>query len=128
MFTASFMLVVVLACLFLGGLVVSAADDIQPPPPKVIRAGVASWYGSEVAGRRMANGHVFWPHQMTCASWDYPLGTHLLVRHGKAAVIVEVTDHGPAKRLNRALDLSSVAFKKLAPLEIGLINVTYSEL
>lgn len=65
---------------------------------------------------------------MTCASWDYPLGTMLLVRHGKSAVMVEVTDRGPAKHLHRALDLSSAAFKKLAPLELGLIKVVYSEL
>lgn len=76
----------------------------------------------------MANGKPFWPHKLTCASWDYPLGTQLLVRHGKVAVVVEVTDRGPAKCLNRALDLSVAAFKKLSPLEIGLINVTYSEL
>lgn len=86
-------------------------------------AGIASWYGKECAGRIMANGKPFDPDKMTCASWDYPLGTRLKVSHDGLSVYVIVTDRGPAKRLHREIDLSRAAFECLAPLSKGLIVV-----
>lgn len=85
----------------------------------------ASWYGDECKGRLMANGKPFDPGAMTCASWDYPLGTKLRVYCGWRGVNVTVTDRGPAKRLlsTRRLDLSRAAFKAIAPLEQGVIPV-----
>jgi rare lipoprotein A len=74
----------------------------------------------------MANGQPFNPAAMTCASWDYPFGTKLRIEHNAKAVVVTVTDRGPAKRLyrkGRKLDLSRAAFKQLAPLDKGLIRV-----
>ena len=67
---------------------------------------------------------------LTCASWDYPLGTLLLVteRQSKRSVLVEVTDRGPAKRLHRKgrrLDLSRGAFSRIGDLSNGLLAVTY---
>jgi len=41
-------------------------------------------------------------------------------------VVVKITDRGPAERfvrLGRIIDLSSAAFKRLAPLEQGLVDV-----
>ena len=94
---------------------------------------VASWYGAECAGKPMANGKPFRPEAMTCASWDFPLGTRLTVSARASSlsgqrprsVIVEVTDRGPAKRLlrSRQIDLSRGAFSALAPLERGLVEV-----
>jgi len=86
--------------------------------------GTASWYGQECAGKTMANGHPFIPSRLTCASWNYPLGTRLLVRHKNRSVIVTVTDRGPARRLKREIDLSWAAFKALADPKVGLISVT----
>jgi rare lipoprotein A len=86
--------------------------------------GKASWYGNELAGHLMANGKPFNPNKLTCASWNYPLGTVLKVQHKKRTVVVSVTDRGPAKRLNRQIDLSQAAFAKLAPLSLGLIQVS----
>jgi rare lipoprotein A len=86
----------------------------------------ASWYGEEVEGRLMANGQPFDPSALTCASWDYPFGTLLRVTHKARAVIVTVTDRGPAKRLyrkGRKLDLSRAAFACLASLKLGIITV-----
>lgn len=91
----------------------------------------ASWYGLECAGRTMANGQPFRPDALTCASWDYPLWTVLYVtvastgRQGARSVIVTVTDRGPARRLlaTRQLDLSAGAFRRLAPLDAGLVRV-----
>ena len=87
---------------------------------------VASWYGGELAGRPMANGKPFRPAMLTCASWDYPLGTRLVVRRGTNAVEVEVTDRGPAKRLleTRQIDLSIAAFARLGDTNAGLLRVT----
>lgn len=90
------------------------------------RAGTASWYGDELRGRTMANGRPFLPERLTCAHWDYPLGTVLLVTRvdtGRAIRVV-VTDRGPHRRLRREIDLSRAAFARLAPLRIGLLRVT----
>lgn len=86
----------------------------------------ASWYGDELRGRPMANGQPFNPNALTCASWDFPLGTRLHVTHGSRTVVVTVTDRGPAKRLvkkGRRLDLSRAAFARLADPKLGLIRV-----
>lgn len=90
----------------------------------------ASWYGDECAGSLMANCQPFDPNKYTCASWDYPLGTMLRVsttlRDGHIlSVAVVVSDRGPHRRLlkTRQLDLSRAAFRALAPLRQGLVNV-----
>lgn len=86
----------------------------------------ASWYGEEYRGRLMANGRPFDPDRLTCASWDWPLGTRLLVRHAGRTVCVEITDRGPSQRLHaqgRALDLSRAAFARLADPRLGVIPV-----
>lgn len=90
----------------------------------------ASWYGERERGKLMANGKPFDPDKFTCASWDYSLGTILKIyRPGvpyAKSFAVKVTDRGPAKRLlkTRQIDLSHAAFQALAPLKLGLIQVT----
>ena len=84
----------------------------------------ASWYGEAHRGLPMANGRPFNPDRLTAASWFYPLGTWLEVRHGGKSVRVQVTDRGPARRLvrqGRVIDLSRAAFARLAPTRVGLI-------
>lgn len=94
----------------------------------ICNAEVASWYGDEAAGRRMANGQPFNPKALTAASYRYPLGTRLRVSCGKKNVIVFLTDRGPNRRLGRDIDLSRAAFERLAPLRKGLIQVTIEKL
>lgn len=89
--------------------------------------GVASWYGRECEGKLMANGKPFDPKANTCAAWKWSLGTRLKVTRGNKYVIVTVTDRGPAKRLNRLLDLSEAAFKQLSDTRKGLITVIVRE-
>jgi rare lipoprotein A (peptidoglycan hydrolase) len=72
----------------------------------------------------MANGQRFLPESMTCASFDYPLGTVLVVSYLDRSATVTVTDRGPARHLGRLIDLSSGAFEELAPLAIGTVTVT----
>lgn len=90
--------------------------------------GLASWYGAEHAGQPMANGEPFDPARLTCAAWDWPLGSILAVYCPEAqrTVIVVVTDRGPAPRLRaqgRVVDLSAAAFAALVPLARGLVPV-----
>lgn len=98
-----------------------------------LTTGTASFYGFELDGRKMANGKPFDPLAFTCASWFYPLGTHLQVENmaNGRVIIVEVTDRGPAKRLvakGRIVDLSFAAFKEIGQLKSGLIAVSITKL
>lgn len=88
-----------------------------------LQKGIASYYGSELAGRATANGEYFNPNGFTCASWYYPFGTLLRVRHKKQSVIVRVNDRGPARHLGRIIDLSEASFAALADTKLGLIPV-----
>jgi len=68
------------------------------------------------------------PFAKTAASWFYPIGTKLKVYcfDTNEQVIVTVNDRGPNKELvkkGRIIDLSPAAFKKLAPLNMGIIYV-----
>ena len=107
------------------------------------RHGTASWYSSKDTCPHnpdprcpMANGRSIYEQEATqpffAASWDYPLGAHLLVtartgRRGVRTTVVEVTDRGPAKQLvrqGRILDLSEKSFAAIADLKEGVINIT----
>jgi len=87
----------------------------------------ASWYGEKHRDLPMANGQRFNPDRLTAASWFFPLGTKVVVTHGRRSVVVEITDRGPAKRLlkeRRKIDLSRAAFARLANPDLGLIPVS----
>lgn len=107
------------------------------PNPGLPVTGLASWYGEELRGKPMANGGKFNPDNLTAASWYYPLGTRVRVTlrspclgaRGSLppSVMVTITDRGPAKRLvrqGRIIDLGHEAFKRLAPPDLGLVQVT----
>lgn len=81
----------------------------------------ASYYGvgDGFAGRTMANGQPMNPEALTCASWHYPLGAVLEVRHGGRMVKVVCADRGGLHQI----DLSAGAFRRLAPLSRGIIKV-----
>lgn len=92
-------------------------------------AQLASWYGDELRGRPMANGKPFNPDKLTAASGHFPLGTRVRVTQGTNSVEVLITDRGPNKRFkDREIDLSRAAFKRLAPLDKGLIPVKVTPL
>ena len=76
----------------------------------------------------MANGKRLCDYDYTCASWDYPFETLLKITNTDTGhfVFVRVTDRGPAKKLHkkgRVIDLSKIAFMKLAPLSQGIIPI-----
>jgi rare lipoprotein A len=66
---------------------------------------LASYYGYELAGQPMANGIPFEPWSPVVASWDYPLGTELLICDEYCTTAV-VLDRGPAAWTGKDIDLS----------------------
>ena len=107
-----------------------AASQKPSSKPTLIRrpGGIASWYGKQHQGRKMANGQKFDRNKFTAASWTLPLGTRIRVmnmQNGKS-VVVTVTDRGPNKRLHRVLDLSEAAARELDYISRGLAPVFYT--
>jgi rare lipoprotein A len=95
-----------------------------------VKIGLASWYGSgnpdEGLNFFTANGNIFNPYSLTCATRHYPFGTKLKVinlDNGKSVIVV-VDDRGPADWLSdRKIDLTKEAFSKIANPRKGLIPV-----
>ncbi|MBU1912265.1 MAG: septal ring lytic transglycosylase RlpA family protein [Candidatus Omnitrophica bacterium] len=94
----------------------------------VIIKGKASWYSQNDPGILLttANMERFDDSQLTCAVWDLAFNAILKVtnlENGKS-VFVRVNDRGPARRLNRAIDLTKEAFSRIADLDKGLADVS----
>lgn len=89
--------------------------------------GTASFYGAgEPLNDNTAMNIPFDARLLECASWEYPLGAVLEVtstRTGKR-VIVRCTDRGPARRLNRLIDLTAYAFSQIDDPRQGLTPVS----
>lgn len=86
---------------------------------------IASWYDY-----KLPDFPDYSKNNFTAASRDYPKGTILIVcqdtiKPELKCVQVRVNDYGPdkIKHPDRAIDLSSAAFKELAPLSVGLVKV-----
>jgi len=101
--------------------------------------GTASWYSTEacryweskgITNCPMASGRSLYEEEERktafCAMWGVSFGTRVKVSNPKtgASVTAIVLDRGPNKRLSRVIDLSKEAFKQIADLEDGLIEVT----
>ena len=122
--------VVIFAASLLSASLISAATltKASSVKPKGHYVGIASWYGQQHQGLKMANGKRFDRRKLTAASWYVPLGTVLRVvnlENGRA-VTVTVTDRGPNLRLNRIVDLSEAAARQLDYVEKGLTRVYVS--
>lgn len=107
---------------------ISLVDALRELGERSQGIGTASWYSKTDKGIRKhtANGEIFDDRAKTCASWDYPFNTLLRVtnlKNGKS-VVCRVNDRGPAKRLNRIVDLTAAAFKRIANPKTGLIRVS----
>jgi len=91
--------------------------------------GEASYYGIDPIKEHLAYNTAmsipFHPELMECACWEWKKGSVLKVTNLKnnKHVIVRVTDRGPAKRLNRLIDLTVSAFKRIADIADGLVEV-----
>lgn len=97
----------------------------------VARIGAEAQVRLTAAPRGMRSGTATWYKYKACpcaASPDFPKGTRLkvsLADDPTKSIVVKVNDWGPDRRLfpNRVIDLDSTAFKKLAPLSRGKIEV-----
>lgn len=98
----------------------AAAEDILTD----IGGGLASWYGSELAGRRTASGERFDPADYTAAHRSLPFGSKVRVTSVASgrSVIVRINDRGPFAR-TRVIDVSQAAARDLGLVASGSGNV-----
>ncbi|MGA9582234.1 MAG: septal ring lytic transglycosylase RlpA family protein [Allosphingosinicella sp.] len=91
---------------------------------KAIGHGIASYYGTELAGNRTASGERFNPNGLTAAHRTLPLGTRLRVTNvaNGRSVVVRVNDRGPfvGKRL---IDVSLGAAREIQMIRSGTAQV-----
>lgn len=98
--------------------------------------GKASWYSTECCKYNptpscpTASGKSLYRLEqqgvLFAAKWDVPLGSKFRVtnpKNGKSVVVV-IEDRGPARRLNRAIDLSKAAYEAIGDLKTGVMSVT----
>ncbi|HLF95519.1 MAG TPA: septal ring lytic transglycosylase RlpA family protein [Methylococcaceae bacterium] len=121
---------------FVAGLLWTSTLAAAPTPKgkqaifggKPQYVGIASWYGKQHQGMKMANGKPFDRRKLTAAAWNMPLGTVVRVVNLKNgnSVVVTVTDRGPHPRLSRAIDLSEAAAIELDYIDEGLTPVFIS--
>jgi rare lipoprotein A len=87
--------------------------------------GKASYYNEGFAGKLTANGETYDPYDLTAAHRTLPFGTRLKVYNKDGDfVIVRVNDRGPYHS-SRVLDLSEKAFKTLAPISRGVLDIEF---
>ncbi len=88
--------------------------------------GKATWYGKNLHGNKTASGETFDMNALTAAHKTLPFGTIVKVTNlaNNKSVNIKINDRGPYGP-GRVLDLSSGAFKKIASLGSGIINVQF---
>jgi rare lipoprotein A len=107
---------------------VAPAADKKAAAPVVAAAsnameGKVAHYGARFHGRTTACGSKFNANAMTMAHKSLPCGTMVKVTNlkNKKAVIVKVTDRGPATP-GRIADVSTGAGRKLGMIQAGVID------
>lgn len=83
----------------------------------------SSWYGSHWDGRKTASGEIFNHRKLTVAHRTLPLGTRVIITHGKHRVVARVNDRGPYIR-GRGLDVSQAVAQRLGFQHKGLARVS----
>lgn len=97
------------------------------PHPEVAvhkETGIASYYASKFQHRQTASGERFDNNLMTAAHKTLPFGTEVIVKNldNGRSVRVRINDRGPFVK-GRIIDLTRVAFSKIANLDEGLAKV-----
>lgn len=102
--------------------------------------GAVSWYSTEACqynphpGCPTADGTSLYALEregvLFAAKWGVPFGSRYRVCSTSSGrcVVVEIRDRGPARRLNRKIDLSKKAFSHIAPLSEGLVDCSIRRL
>ena len=81
---------------------------------------ICTFYSDDLAGRLTANGDVYDPEQLTCATKLWPLNTELKVTYMGKSVYVVVNDRCDNKT---DIDLSRKAFEYICNLDLGRMQV-----
>jgi len=84
---------------------------------------IASWYDYDLEGYpNYSKSH------LTCASRDYEKGTILKITNPQNKKWIKCRVNDYIEHPDRDLDLSSYAFEHLAPLSLGLLEITIEKL
>lgn len=98
----------------------------KPHPEVAIykETGIASYYARKFQNRKTASGERFDNNSMTAAHKTLPFGTEVIVKNldNGRSVQVRINDRGPFVK-GRIIDLTRVAFSKIANLDEGLAKV-----
>jgi rare lipoprotein A len=94
-------------------------------PDDTKQTGLATWYGSEFAGKPTANGERFDPNAMTAAHRKLKFGTWVEVRRVDTGrtVRVRINDRGPWGDSRKVIDLSRRAATDLDMIKEGAVKV-----
>lgn len=97
-----------------------AGEDEADEAGSVLGAGLASYYGAELAGRRTASGERFNPRELTAAHRTLPFGSKVRVTNpaNGRSVVVRINDRGPFTH-NRLIDLSRSAAERIGLVARG---------
>ena len=88
-----------------------------------VQTGKASFYADKFEGRPTASGEKYRHNKLTAAHKTLPFGTVVRAKASNGnSVDVTIDNRGPFIR-GRILDLTPAAFKKLAPLNKGVVRV-----
>ena len=100
--------------------VLAQAGDVR----NLIGEGMASYYGSEFAGSRTANGERFDPDAMTAAHRTLSFGSRVAVTNlaNGQEVIVRINDRGPWGK-GRIIDISHAAAREIGMHRSGTARV-----
>ena len=86
---------------------------------------LASWYDYDLESKdqKCRDESCYSKFNLTAASRDYPRGSRVEVCYQGKCIVVRINDFGPEEQTGRDIDLSSAAFKELADLKVGLLEV-----
>ena len=113
--------------LFLGGCSTHVKYTPGSELASYSETGKASFYSMKLQFRKTASGERFNNYSMTAAHKTLPFGTRVIVtnlNNGKT-VKVRINDRGPFVK-GRIIDLTQVAFSRIASLDKGVAKVEIS--
>ena len=113
-----------MAALFTLAAATMALPPFSASANPFTQTGIASWYGNNFKGRKMADGHRYDPGDFTAAHRTLPLGTMLRVTALRTglSIVVRVNNRGPFIK-GRIIDLSTAAARKLDMMRSGIARV-----
>ena len=117
---------IIVACLF--ALLLSGCANNDPVVGPYPKTGKASWYSAKIT----ATGEKFSDSDLTCAMRKTDFGKRYKVCNiaNNKCVVVRHNNFGPSKYLydqGRIIDLSRVAFSRIADLKEGIITATIDD-